>query len=87
MELYELTNILRDGVWTVLKMGGPMLVLSMVVGVGVSIFQAMTSINEQTFSFIFKLSTIVIFCFLAGEWMWQTLVDYTLHIFQMIRYG
>lgn len=87
MDVEALTNILRDGVWTVLKMGGPMLVLSMAVGVAISIFQAMTSIHEQTFSFIFKLATIVTFCFIAGDWMWQLLVDYTLSLFVMMRYG
>lgn len=87
MEIDTLTNVMRDGVWAVLKVGGPMLVMSMMVGVAISIFQAMTSINEQTFSFIFKLATIVTFCFLAGDWMWQVLVDYTLSLFVLIRYG
>lgn len=87
MDVGDLTNVLREGVWTVLKVGGPMLVMSMVVGVGISIFQAMTSIHEQTFSFIFKLATIVTICFVGGDWMWQTLVDFTLSVFQIIRYG
>ena len=55
MDTTQITELLREGVWVAIKLGGPMLVLSMVVGVLIAIFQAVTQIHEQTLSFILKL--------------------------------
>ena len=52
MDTTQITELLREGVWVAIKLGGPMLVLSMVVGVLIAIFQAVTQIHEQTLSFI-----------------------------------
>ena len=59
MDTTQITELLREGVWVAIKLGGPMLVLSMVVGVLIAIFQAVTQIHEQTLSFILKLIVVV----------------------------
>ena len=79
-----ITQKLREGVWVVIKPGGPMLVLSMMVGVLVAIFQAVTQIHEQTLGFILKLIVIVLVLLLGGGWMMETLLDYTKGIFELM---
>lgn len=48
MDTSSITQVLREGMWVAIKLGGPMLVLSMLVGVFIAIFQAVTQIHEQT---------------------------------------
>ena len=85
MDQNQIIDILREGIWVALKIGGPMLISSMAVGVLVAIFQAATQIHEQTLSFIPKLLLIIAFLLLAGSWMLNTMQDFTRMIFtQMI---
>ena len=85
MDQSQIIDILREGMWVALKIGGPMLIASMAVGVLVAIFQAATQIHEQTLSFIPKLLLIVVFLLFAGTWMLETMQDFTRMIFtQMI---
>ena len=85
MDQKQIIDILREGIWVALKIGGPMLIASMAVGVLVAIFQAATQIHEQTLSFIPKLLLIIAFLLLAGSWMLNTMQDFTRMIFtQMI---
>ena len=85
MDQNQIIDILREGIWVALKIGGPMLLASMAVGVLVAIFQAATQIHEQTLSFIPKLLLIIAFLLLAGSWMLNTMQDFTRMIFtQMI---
>lgn len=87
MTANELSDILQEGIIVVLKVGGPLLILSMVIGIIISILQAVTQINEQTLSFAFKLTVIVGYCFMNGEWMMRTLVEYTQKIFLLMHGG
>ncbi|MGO5027931.1 flagellar biosynthesis protein FliQ [Candidatus Agathobaculum pullicola] len=85
MDQNQIIDILREGIWVALKIGGPMLIASMAVGVLVAIFQAATQIHEQTLAFIPKLLLIIAFLLLAGTWMLDTVQDFTRMIFtQMI---
>ena len=84
MNTSAITDLLRDGVALVIKMGGPMLVLSMLVGVVVALFQAVTQIHEQTLGFILKVTVIVAVLLLSGGWMLESLQDYTRTLFAMI---
>lgn len=78
-------DVLREGVGVVLKLGGPMLFLSMVVGVLVAIFQAVTQIHEQTLGFVLKLIVIVLILVVGGDWMLTTLQEYTMMLFELMR--
>lgn len=77
MEVNEITDLLQEGIIVVLKVGGPMLLMSMLVGICISIFQAVTQIQEQTLAFAFKLTAIVSYCFMFGGWMMRSLQEYT----------
>ncbi|WP_251315786.1 flagellar biosynthesis protein FliQ [Flintibacter muris] len=84
MDTSLITQKLREGIWVVIKLGGPMLVLSMAVGVLVAIFQAVTQIHEQTLGFILKLTVIILVLLVGGGWMMETLLDYTRGIFELM---
>ncbi|MCI9677364.1 MAG: flagellar biosynthesis protein FliQ [Oscillospiraceae bacterium] len=84
MDTTMVTEILRSGVWVVIKIAAPMLVLSMAVGVLLAIFQAVTQIHEQTLSFIFKVTVVVLVLLVGGGWMMETLLDFSRSIFELI---
>ena len=85
MDTSMVAEVLREGVWVVIKLCAPMLLLSMAVGVLLAIFQAVTQIHEQTLSFIFKLTVVVIVLLIAGGWMMETLLDYATGLFELMR--
>lgn len=68
--------IAQETVLVAIKLIGPILLSSLVVGLIISMFQAATSINEQTLTFIPKLATIIIVLMLLGPWMLQVLIDF-----------
>ena len=84
MDTSQITTMLRERIWIVLKLGGPMLLLSMVVGILIAIFQAVTQIHEQTLAFIMKLSVVIIVLLVGGGWMMDTLLDYTRRVFALM---
>lgn len=67
-----------------LMVGGPILILSLVVGLLVSIFQAATQIQEQTLTFVPKLITIAAILLVGGSWMLNKVVIFTQQIINMI---
>ena len=81
MDQNQVMDILRQGMWVAVKIGGPMLIASMAVGILVAIFQAATQIHEQTLSFVPKLLLIAVFCMVGGRWMLNTMQDFTRMIF------
>ena len=84
MSLGTVTALIRDGVFLVLKLSGPILIAALVVGLIVAIIQAVTSIQEQTLTFVPKLLVILIALVLLGSWMFASLRSYTINIFEMI---
>ena len=71
MDTNQITTLLREGVWVAIKLVGPMLLLSMLVGVLIAIFQAVTQIHEQTISFILKLTVVILVLLVGGGWMME----------------
>ena len=84
MDTSLVTQILREGIWVAIKLGGPMLVLSMVVGVLIAIFQAVTQLHEQTLGFILKLIVVIAVLLIAGGWMMETLQSYARSLFTLM---
>ncbi|MBN2051531.1 MAG: flagellar biosynthesis protein FliQ [Spirochaetales bacterium] len=77
-------DIMRSGVLHVLIISAPVLLIGMLVGLVVSIFQATTSIQEQTLTFVPKIAAILLSIFFFGNWMLTTLQSYTLELFSRI---
>ena len=84
MNTIELTGIFRDAVLTGFKVAAPILLVSILVGLFISIIQAATSINEQTMTFVSKLIVIALVMILFGGWMLQQMVDLVNRIFEFI---
>ena len=85
MDTMMVAEVLREGVWVVIRLCAPMLLLSMLVGVLLAIFQAVTQIHEQTLSFIFKLTVVILVLLIGGGWMMETLLDYARSLFSLMR--
>ncbi|MFM9835446.1 MAG: flagellar biosynthesis protein FliQ [Methylophilaceae bacterium] len=77
-------NMGRDAMEITLLVAGPMLLVVLVIGLIVSIFQAATQINEATLSFIPKLVGVFVTLVVAGPWMLTTMVDYMRLVFTNI---
>ena len=73
----EVGTALRETMIVVIKLGGPVLLAALVVGVIMSLVQAVTQINEATLAFVPKVVVIVGTLALAGPFMLSTLTDYT----------
>lgn len=84
MDITQVTDVFRDGVGVAIRLGAPILILSMVVGVITAIFQAVTQIHEQTVAFVLKLIVVILFLVIGGKWMLATLQEYALELLSMI---
>ncbi|MDE7157442.1 MAG: flagellar biosynthesis protein FliQ [Lachnospiraceae bacterium] len=67
-------NIATQTIWTIIKAAGPLLIVSLIIGLIVSIFQTVTSIQEQTLTFIPKLLGIFLTMLLLGSYILNTIV-------------
>ena len=74
----------RQALWMTMLVSAPILGIGLLVGLTVGVFQAATSINEQTLSFIPKLVALGMTLALTGGWMINTMVDYTRVLFGRI---
>ncbi len=84
MDSAMVVDLARQALWMTMLISSPLLGVGLAVGLIVGIFQAATSINEQTLSFIPTVVCIGITMSLAGSWMINTMVDYTKGIFTRI---
>jgi flagellar biosynthetic protein FliQ len=80
----DVTSLLRGGILEVLMLAAPLLISALVVGLVVAIFQATTSIQEQTLTFVPKVIAILLVLGFLGGWMFSSLGDYTIQLFKMI---
>lgn len=80
----EVGGLMYDVFVIIVELAGPLLVISMLVGVIISIIQAATQIHEQTITFVPKLLVIGIILVFTGETMLRTLQDFTVRIFNMM---
>lgn len=74
----------RDAISTTAMLAAPMLISALVVGLIVSIIQAVTQINEATLTFIPKMIVIFLVMILAGPWMLDVMSQYTIELFENI---
>lgn len=84
MDTTVVSQVLRDAMTVAIKLGAPMLLLAMLVGIVMAIFQAVTQIHEQSLAFILKMIVVIVVLLMGGSWMMETLQDYTREIFSFI---
>lgn len=74
-------DIAREALFLILKCSAPLLLVSLAIGLLVSIFQTVTSIQEQTLTFVPKLLGIFLTLLLAGGWILNNIVDFMTELF------
>ena len=84
MTVEMVLDVLREAFLRILAISGPALLVGMLVGLVISIFQATTQIQEQPLSFVPKLLAIFLTLILAGNFMLNLLLNFTKMIFKMI---
>ena len=77
-------EILRSAIMVTLTLMAPILITAISVGLLVSILQTVTSIQEQTLTFVPKMIAVALVLMVSSHWMIRTIVDYTVWLFQRI---
>lgn len=77
MDEQALLEVGRDAVIVMLKIGTPVMLISLIVGLLISLFQALTQIQEMTLTFVPKVIVVFVSLLLLGPFMLHTLVDFT----------
>jgi flagellar biosynthesis protein FliQ len=84
MQENQVVDLIREALWTGFLVAGPILITVLIVGVMVGIFQAATSINESTITFLPKVIAAALVILFIGSWQLNVLVDFTRRIFERI---
>ena len=84
MEISEIIYLMRNGIQQVFVLIFPVLSAALIIGLVVAIFQATTSIQEQTLTFVPKILAILAVLALLGSFIFSSMKDYTIQLFKMI---
>lgn len=76
MTVEEVADIASQTLWLIIKVSMPMLLVSLIIGLLVSIFQTVTSIQEQTLTFVPKIIGVFVTLILLGPWIMNTIVEF-----------
>jgi flagellar biosynthetic protein FliQ len=76
-----IVDIARDALKTAIYVAGPALIISMIVGLSVSIFQVVTSLQDQTVAFVPKVLAVMVVVVLSFPWMMRVLMGFTIRMF------
>ena len=85
MSVGMIVNLMRGGVFQVFILCAPILGAALIVGLIVAIFQATTSIQEQTLTFLPKMLVILAVLAFLGAWMFDVMGNYTVNLFSQIQ--
>ena len=80
----ETVDVFQEAILVVLRIGGPILLLCMAVGVFMAILQAVTQVHEQSIAFVMKLTTVTLFLLLGGRWMLRSLTEFAQMMFGLM---
>ncbi|MGN0151376.1 MAG: flagellar biosynthesis protein FliQ [Wujia sp.] len=81
MSTGDVLDIAVQAVWLIIKCSAPMLISSLVIGLIISIFQTVTSIQEQTLTFVPKLIVILLVLIICGDWIMTNIVNFIQDLF------
>lgn len=85
MSTGDVIDIAVQAVWLIIKCSAPMLISSLIVGLVISIFQTVTSIQEQTLTFVPKLIVILLVLVICGDWILNNIVEFIQNLYD--RFG
>ena len=80
----ETVDVFQDAILLMRRIGGPILLLCMAVGVFMAILQAVTQVHEQSIAFVMKLAVVTLFLLLGGRWMLRSLTDFAQMLFGLM---
>ncbi|HAH63339.1 MAG TPA: flagellar biosynthetic protein FliQ [Treponema sp.] len=84
MSIGQIVSLIQGSVFEIFILAAPVLGVALIVGLIVAIFQATTSIQEQTLTFLPKMLAMLAVLALLGGWMFSQLGGYTINLFKMI---
>ena len=76
-------DIAREALWLIIKCSAPLLLVSLLIGLLVSIFQTVTSIQEQTLTFVPKMLGIFLTLMICGGWILNNVVQFIVSLYGM----
>lgn len=82
MTVEAVLDVAVDTIWTIIITSAPLLIISLVVGLVISIFQAVTSIQEQTLTFVPKILAIFIGIMIFGSFILNTIIDFMTNLWE-----
>ncbi len=85
MEQADVLKLAQDAIRTVLMMASPMLISSLIIGLLISIFQAVTQIQEATLSFVPKIIAVFISLLIFGPWILNSITEFTTNLFTNVH--
>ena len=85
MDVTRILDVFRDGIGVAIRLGAPILLVCMLIGVIVALLQAVTQIHEQSIGFVLKLVVVVMILSLGGGWMIESLQDYAYTLFELMK--
>jgi len=80
----ETLTVFKDALWLILKLSAPLLIVSILIGLVISIFQAATQIHEQTLTFVPKIVAIAMILIVAGSWMLASLSEFFTYLINLM---
>ncbi|OKL45289.1 flagellar biosynthesis protein FliQ [Pseudovibrio exalbescens] len=83
----EVLDIAKDGIWTLILVSAPVMLVGLAVGVIVALFQALTQIQEATLVFVPKILSIFVALLVALPFMSSTMASFTTQIVELIVRG
>ena len=86
MDTGTVINIARQTIWLIVETAVPVLIISMAVGLIISLFQTLTSIQEQTLTFVPKLLAILLTIMLIGGWMLNQITGFMNNLWNFSQY-
>lgn len=78
----QVVDLATQTIWLIIKCSAPLLIVSLVVGLIISIFQTVTSIQEQTLTFVPKLLTILLMIIITGNWLMKEIAGFLTELVQ-----
>ena len=84
MTTEQVMEVMKEAMLVAFEMAGPLLILSIIVGLIVAVFQAATQIHEQTLTFVPKLIVIAVVLLATGSWMLNTFDGFVQRLFEIM---
>ncbi|MDM8533108.1 flagellar biosynthesis protein FliQ [Clostridiaceae bacterium HSG29] len=79
-----IVDVFVDAIKTIIMLSSPMLVVALLVGFTVAVFQATTQIQEQTLAFVPKIMAILLVTMFSSNWIINTLIEFTIRVYDLI---